>query len=95
MDTRFLRSLSALVIILGVSGLAYAQVGEPTSFDITVKQGATIIAQDTVTVGPGQDLEDIKVSDATPPDFTQIATVAPGGVPAPAPPWRKAPRIRR
>jgi len=70
--------LVAAVAALSAPGLASAQVGEPMgSFDITVRQGGNIVVQDTVSIGAGGELEDIKASfqDGDPEDFTQIGTV--------------------
>jgi len=41
------------------------------SFTITVQQGGTVIATKVVTVGPGQDLSDLKAifQDGTPESF--------------------------
>jgi hypothetical protein len=60
-----------------------AQVGEPSAFSITVKQGNQVIAQKAVTVGPGGDLQDIKVADGDPEDFVQLITMAGSGQPSP------------
>lgn len=61
---------------------ASAQVGDPFgTFDIEVRQGGNLIAQDTVTIGPGGDLEDLRPTfvDGTPEDHVQIGMV--GGSP--------------
>ncbi len=62
-----------------------AQVGEPASFDITVSQGGSVIAQSSVTVGPGGDLEDIKTTwqDGDPEDFTPLQVMTGSGTPSP------------
>lgn len=68
----------ACIALMGAAGVASAQVGEPFGpFDITITQGGNLIAQDTVIIGPGGDLEDLKASwqDGDPEDFTQIGTV--------------------
>jgi len=69
---------------VSATSVANAQVGEPTgSFEITVRQGGSIIAQDTVTIGVGGDLEDLKATfqDGDPEDFTQIGTIGAGADP--------------
>ncbi len=69
------------LVVVGGTSVANAQVGNPTgSFDITVRQGGSIIAQDTVTIGVGGDLEDLQATfqDGDPEDFTQIGTVGSG-----------------
>jgi hypothetical protein len=69
------------LLAVGVTDVALAQVGEPQgSFMITVKQGGNIVVQDTVTIGVGQDLEDLKTiaQDGDAEDFTQIGTVGAG-----------------
>jgi len=62
------------------SSEARAAVGEPTGFTITVSQGANVLATRAVTIGPGGDLEDIKISDGDGEDFVQIGTL-PGNNP--------------
>ena len=71
---RFTAVFVCLVIVSAVS-MARAQVGEPSSFTITIKQGASTLATKSVTCGPGGDLPDIKISDGTPESYTQIGTV--------------------
>lgn len=66
------------------ASVASAQVGEPQgSFTITVRQGGNVIASDTVTIGPGGELEDLKATfqDGTPEDHTQIGTIDANGSP--------------
>ncbi|HPF39544.1 MAG TPA: PEP-CTERM sorting domain-containing protein [Phycisphaerae bacterium] len=61
---------------------AHAQVGDPFgSFDIEIRQGGNLIAQDTVTIGPGGDLTDLDpiFVDGTRESHTQIGQV--GGSP--------------
>lgn len=61
---------------------ANAQVGDPFgTFDITVRQGGNLIAQDTVSIGPGGDLTDLApiFVDGTRESHTQIGQV--GGSP--------------
>jgi len=71
---------SATALLLLFTNLAAAQVGEPTSLTITIRHGANVVAHDTVSIGPGGDLPDIKVNDGTPESLTQIGTlVGPGG----------------
>ncbi len=68
---------SGVVLMSGLSA-AQAQVGEPEgTFTITIKQGGMTIASDTVTIGAGGELEDLKASfqDGDPEDFTQIGTI--------------------
>lgn len=67
------------IVCLGAT-TARAQIGEPQgSFTITVSQGGSVIASDTVTVGPGGELEDLKASfqDGDPEDATQIGLLSP------------------
>ncbi len=80
-----LRNLAFGVVIgtiglTGVIGVADAQpIGEPSgTFDITIAQGGNIVAQDTVTIGPGGDLVDLKATwqDGDAEDFTQIGAVS-------------------
>jgi len=74
----------AVVSVLGIVVAASAQtVGEPTGFDITIHQGAQLIAQKHVTVGLGGDLQDIKVNDGDPEDFVQLTTMTGSGDPTP------------
>ncbi len=75
--------LSTTAVALFCAGLAVAQVGEPTGLTVTVRQGANVIAHDTVTIGPGGDLTDIKVNDGTPEDLTQIGVLNGPAGPAP------------
>lgn len=59
-----------------------AQVGDPFgTFDIEVRQGGNLIAQDTVSIGPGGDLPDLDpiFIDGTRESHTQIGQV--GGSP--------------
>lgn len=61
---------------------AHAQVGDPFgTFDIEVRQGGILIAQDTVSIGPGGDLPDLDpiFIDGTRESHTQIGQV--GGSP--------------
>jgi hypothetical protein len=72
------------LVVNGAVSSAMAQVGEPQgAFNITVKQGATVIANHNVTIGPGGDLQDLKATfqDGDPEDFTQIGTIGPGHTP--------------
>ena len=55
-----------------------AQVGEPTGLTVTIKQGGATLATRSVTIGPGGDLPDIKITDGTPESHTQIGTVGSG-----------------
>jgi hypothetical protein len=69
---------------LGSAGVAKAQIGEPQgSFNITVKQGMNVIASDTVTIGMGGELSDLKATfqDGDPESFTQIGTIGGGSSP--------------
>ncbi len=70
-------------VVLGSAASASAQVGEPQgAFAISVYQGGNLIASDTVTIGPGGQLQDLKASfqDGDPEDYVQIGTL-PGGTP--------------
>jgi len=71
--------ISALLCPAGVT-LAQNEVGEPFTFEIMIEHMGALIAQKTVTVGPGMDLEDIKISDGDPEDSTKIGEL-PGGSP--------------
>lgn len=64
---------------------AQGQVGEPASFDISVRQGGSVIAQGSITIGPGGDLEDIKTTwqDGDPEDFTPLQVMTGSGNPSP------------
>lgn len=67
---------------MGSVSVASAQIGEPQgSFQITIKQGANVIASDTVSIGLGGELSDLKASfqDGDPESFAQIGTVGPVG----------------
>lgn len=73
--------VSTVVYSLSVAPVAHAVgVGEPLGFTINIQHGATNVANKAVTIGPGMDLPDIKISDGTPESFTQIGTL-PGGSP--------------
>lgn len=77
-------ALVGFVSFVGTASLAVAQIGQPSgSFQITVNQGNGIVANHTVTIGPGGDLVDLQpVSvDGTPEDFTRIGTLGPSGSP--------------
>ncbi|MBN2559308.1 MAG: PEP-CTERM sorting domain-containing protein [Phycisphaerae bacterium] len=76
MRSSFLFTL-AFVAACSYAASASAQVGEPTGFEITITHGATVVAHETVTVGPGGDLEDIKATwqDGDPEGFVQIGTL--------------------
>jgi hypothetical protein len=77
-------ALVGCVFAVSAADVAFAQVGEPQgSFLITVRQGGGIVAQDTVTIGPGMELDDLKATfqDGDPEDFTQIGTIGPGNDP--------------
>jgi len=86
-----LRSLVCIVAVgcvalVGAANVAMAQVGEPIgTFNITLKQGANIIASDTVSIGPGGELQDLKASfqDGDPEDYTQIGVIGPPGSTSP------------
>ncbi|MFH1419677.1 MAG: PEP-CTERM sorting domain-containing protein [Planctomycetota bacterium] len=73
------QQIVALLIVAVLPVAAYGQlVGEPSgSFNITVKQGATIVAQDNVSIGPGGDLPDLKATfqDGDPESHTQIGLI--------------------
>jgi hypothetical protein len=72
--------IAAIVVFASSCAASFAVgVGEPLGFSIQVKQGG-VIASDNVTIGPGQDLDDIKVSDGDGESSTQIGTL-PGGSP--------------
>lgn len=73
----------ALLAATGLAGQVQAQVGEPASFDISVKQGNQTIAQKHVTVGLGGDLQDIKIDDGDAEDFVQLITQTASGLPSP------------
>lgn len=66
----------ALVGILGDQTLG--QVGEPTGFTITVKQGPNIIAQQALSIGPAGDITDTKINDGDPEGFAQIGSLTSG-----------------
>ena len=74
-------------VAIGIGGLiggpVLGQVGEPTGFTVTVKQGSTIIAQQALTVGPAGDINDTKVNDGDPEGFAQIGTLSGPQGPAP------------
>lgn len=73
--------VSTVVYSLSVAPAAHAVgVGEPLGFTINIQHGASTVANHSVTIGPGGDLPDIKISDGTPESFTQIGTL-PGGSP--------------
>lgn len=68
----------------GSTQAARAQVGEPQgSFTITVRQGGNVIASDTVTIGPGGQLSDLKAAfqDGDPESHEQIGTIGAGDSP--------------
>ncbi len=69
--------LASVILVAYTVSLASAQVGEPTGFTITIKHGASTLATNNVTIGPGGDLQDIKATfqDGDPEDFKQIGTV--------------------
>jgi hypothetical protein len=78
-----LRTFSALgcVVAAAYAPAAQAQIGEPSgSFEITVRQGGSIIASDVVTIGAGGQLEDLKPmdEDGTPESFNQIGSLGAG-----------------
>ena len=65
--------------VLSVADLALCQVGDPVgTFNITIRQGRAILADQSVTIGPGGDLGDLKPigEDGTPESFVQIGTLA-------------------
>jgi hypothetical protein len=71
--------LPAFSLLLFAAGRAVAFVGEPTSMTVTVKQGATTLASQTVTMGtPGSDLPHIQITDPLAPSYVQIGTVGAG-----------------
>lgn len=76
-------ALVAIAIAGLIEGPVLGQVGEPTGFTVTVKQGSTIIAQQALTVGPAGDLNDTKVNDGDPEGFAQIGTLSGPQGPAP------------
>ncbi len=69
--------LACVILVAFIAPLASAQVGEPTGFTITIKHGASTLATNNVTIGPGGDLQDTKATfqDGDPEDFKQIGTV--------------------
>jgi hypothetical protein len=75
------------LLSIGIAGLiagpVLGQVGEPTGFTVTVKQGSTTIAQQALTVGPAGDINDTKVNDGDPEGFAQIGTLSGPQGPAP------------
>jgi len=73
--------LVAAIAVLGLAAAAQAQVGEPASFDITVKHGAQVIATKHVNVAV--DLPDIKIDDGDPESFVQLITQTASGLPTP------------
>ena len=84
-----MKSLGKIALVcalasFGSAGVAKAQIGEPQgSFQITVKQGANVIASDTVTIGMGGELSDLKATfqDGDPESFTQIGSIGPSHSP--------------
>jgi hypothetical protein len=76
---KHLARVAALACAFSASAsIAKGQVGDPTgAFQITVSQGANIIANDIVTIGLGGELSDLKATfqDGTPESFTQIGSV--------------------
>lgn len=83
----FARSIVMIVVgcaaVLGSVASVNAQVGEPQgAFAISVYQGGSLIASDTVTIGLGGQLDDLKASfqDGDPESYKQIGTL-PGGTP--------------
>lgn len=75
--TKSIQILSSVLLVAFTACLANAQVGEPTGFTITIKHGASTLATNNVTVGPGGDLQDTKATfqDGDPEDFKQIGSV--------------------
>jgi hypothetical protein len=74
------------IALVGTANVAMAQVGEPVgSFNIVLKQGANVIVNDTVTIGPGGELQDLKATfqDGDPEDYTQIGVIGPIGSTSP------------
>ncbi|HUN81057.1 MAG TPA: PEP-CTERM sorting domain-containing protein [Phycisphaerae bacterium] len=69
--------VSFIFLLIGAQSIL-GQVGEPTGMTVTIKQGGTTIASHAVTLGPGGDLPDIKISDGNPESHTQIGTVGAG-----------------
>ena len=70
--------------LLSLTATAQAQLGDLSgTFDITVRQGGSVIAFDTVTIGAGGDLVDLQGTfhDGDPEDFTPIGTIGPTGAP--------------
>ncbi len=83
MFRRFLTlALFGALCSAGLTQNVQAQIGEPMGvFEITVKQGASTIAHDTVTIGLGGNLTDLKATfqDGDPEDFVQIGTLGTPG----------------
>jgi hypothetical protein len=70
--------------LLSLTATAQAQLGDLSgTFDITVRQGGSVIAFDTVTIGLGGDLVDLQgtFQDGDPEDFTPIGTIGLTGAP--------------
>jgi hypothetical protein len=78
-------ALGAGLLLIAYSSASAQQVGEPSSFTISVKQGSQVIAQKDVTVGVGQDLPDIKTTyqDGDAESFVQLITMTASGTPTP------------
>jgi hypothetical protein len=69
--------------VLTVPSTANAGLGDPFgSFNILIEQGGFTVANETVTIGPGGDLIDLRpiFVDGTPEDHTLIGTIGVGGV---------------
>lgn len=80
MMLRKMTALGAFAICAAGMGVttANAQVGDPFgAFNIEVRQGGNLIAQDSVTIGPGGDLTDLDPTfvDGTPESHTQIGDI--------------------
>lgn len=85
------RSFACIVVVsclalAGIANVALAQVGEPVgTFNITLKQGANVLVNHNVAIGPGGDLQDLKASfqDGDPEDYTQVGVIGPLGSTSP------------
>jgi hypothetical protein len=73
--------LIAASAAFGLVASAQAQVGDPASFDITVKQGAQVIATKHVNVAA--ELPDLRIDDGDPESFVQLITQTASGLPTP------------
>jgi hypothetical protein len=73
--------LVAAAAVLAATASTQAQVGEPASFDIAVKQGAQLIATKHVNVAT--ELPDLRTDDGTPESFVKLITQTASGLPTP------------